>query len=124
MFDTEKDNLRTLPYFIDNTSFQIKSMFCSHGQAILSSMALYNNIYNEVFIIDEPESGISLLNQIRLSVYFNKNAENNGNQFIFMSHSLPIISSVENIYSLDDKKWISSFVYLNTILNNSKIIVI
>lgn len=60
---------------------------------------------------------------VRLSVFFNKNAQSNNNQFIFMSHSLPIISSIEEIYSLNDKEWMLSFSYLNMILSGSKIIV-
>lgn len=126
-YDTEKNNPRIKSYFDyekDVTS-QINSFYVSHGQSNMHEMVSSSkSISNQIIIYDEPEAGISLYNQNRLSKYYNNNSKNNNNQIIIMTHSLPIISSVEQIYSLNDKEWISSFVYLNSVLYGTKIVVL
>lgn len=125
-YDTEKMNPRTKPYLDDNDLInQIRSYHISHGQSNMFEMvSSSNNMNNQVIIYDEPEAGLSLYNQNRLYKYYANNSKSNNNQIIIMTHSLPIISSVKEIYSLNDKEWMSSFVYLNSVLYDTRIVVL
>jgi predicted ATPase len=117
--DVEKDNPRIQHSFGGrdgkmDLNFQINSLYHSHGESIIQLILASSDFKNDIIVIDEPESSLSLSNQVKISKFFHKNAEENGNQFIIMSHSFSIISSAKEVFCLDKSNygWISSSKYL------------
>jgi predicted ATPase len=102
-FATEIDNLDSQPAgspFIKESYGGRSLHHQSRGESVL---ALVNNRFNSqgLYILDEPESGLSLSSQIALAIKINWLAEN-GAQFLIATHSpflMSMLSAV--IYSLD-----------------------
>lgn len=122
VLDTEKMNPRIQGCFNGDISFQVSSMYSSHGQTAIPLLFKYTQKNDMFLVLDEPEAGISIKSQVLIAYYLNKNTTNS--QTVIMTHSIPIISSVKEVFSLDEKKWISSFIYLNENLSKSKILII
>jgi len=117
-FDTEKMNPRVIDsQSSKNYNFNIMSKFKSHGESILPLIRACKDFNNTIIVIDEPESGISLSNQKKIAEIFRKNSEENNNQFIIVTHSYPLIKSVEEVFCMDGKKgWVKSERYLERVL--------
>jgi predicted ATPase len=116
-FDTEKNNprIKTDCSHSENIAFEITSHFMSHGQTMLPLMEAAEDFNNILLVIDEPEAGISLSNQKKILKAFNK-AVKNGCQVILSTHSYVIVSCVEEVFSLEDREWVSSKNYLKKVL--------
>jgi predicted ATPase len=116
-FDSEKDNPRisNKPLMNDTAVFQIVSHFVSHGETLLPIILAQKDFIQsgEIILVDEPESGISLSNQLKIVDSFNHMAKTN--QLIIVTHSYPIIKSQKEVFSLDVKKWVSSEEFLKGI---------
>jgi predicted ATPase len=112
-FDTEKMN----PRIKSNISggFDVASRFMSHGQAIIALVKAIEDFENIVVFLDEPEAGVSLSNQKRLLESFTKAIKNNC-QLILTTHSYVLIQSVDEVFNLDSKTWVSSKIYLERVL--------
>ena len=68
-----------------------------------------------VIFMDEPETALSLKNQIRLAKKFKKSAEEYGNQLIISTHSLAVISEFNTIFDMETRKWVSREDYIKEI---------
>lgn len=87
-FDTEKMNPR-IKGRID-TGFDIACRFNSHGETLMSVLEMIDRMKNEtqphLILIDEPESGISPWNQLKLAKMYSSLATQH--QFIIATHSV------------------------------------
>lgn len=91
----------------------ISSKFKSHGEVLKTfTVDLICKAKNSVVLLDEPEAALSLKNQYRLASEINKALTNNV-QFIIATHCLPLIESVENVYSLEHNMWLLSKDFIN-----------
>jgi len=91
----------------------LQSHFMSHGEVLKEyTVNRIKDAKDCVLFLDEPESALSLRNQFKLAKEIKK-ATNNGVQLIVATHCLPIISEIENVYSLEHLKWMSSEEFIN-----------
>jgi predicted ATPase len=116
-FDAEKHNPRLQdPQFYTEPSGRdrgigftaaVTSRFRSHGE-VLSCFTVEPILQakNCIVLLDEPESALSVRNQFRLA----KNVQTVAPsvQFIIATHCLPLIQSVESVFSLNHLEWMSS----------------
>ena len=122
-FDSEKDNPRIKNFNLyghaDGTnrgigvSAAIATKFCSHGQTLIHfSVNALNKANNCVVFLDEPESGLSIRNQIKLTDSI-ENAIDRGCQLFIATHSLVLVEYADTVLSLEHKKWMTSddFIY-------------
>lgn len=65
--DLEKDNPRIKNYLMDNPGFQIASKFLSHGQTLLPILESMKIFKNQLILLDEPETALSIKNQYKIS---------------------------------------------------------
>jgi len=112
--DTEKCNPRLKTDLEQSPSieYEIHAHFVSHGEAMLPLILAAEEFKDIVLIVDEPEAGISLKNQKKIIDAFKKIATKNSCQIIVTTHSYVIIRSVDEVFSMDAKKWIPSDAYL------------
>jgi predicted ATPase len=117
--DTEKHNPRTKSNLSEskNIMFEVSARFMSHGEAILMLLEGAKDFKDLLLIVDEPEAGVSLKNQIKVLDILNKLVKEANCQVLLATHSYPIIKSEEQIYSMDLEAWIDSKGYLNGIFN-------
>jgi len=127
-FDTEKMNPRTADVETNYTNPNgtskgigplnaIMTRFQSHGETLKEfTVNKIGEAKNCVLFLDEPESALSLRNQYKLAIEIN-NAILKGVQVIASTHCLPLIESVEEVYSLEHSRWMTSeeFIKLNKI---------
>lgn len=132
-FDTEKMNPRicsvndyTTPSGMSKgigIGNALKSHFTSHGETLRKfTVDIIHRSKDAVVLLDEPECALSLRNQFKLANEIIKTSENNNVQFIIATHCLPLIESVQEVYSLEHNKWIESkeFINLNKNIINEK----
>lgn len=115
--DTEKHNPRTRSNieYEKNVAYMIHSRFKSHGQAMGPLILSAGDFKDILLFIDEPEAGLSISNQRRAFKAFKKAIRNNC-QIFLTTHSYVLIDSVPKVFSLDDKKWVSSKIYLDKVM--------
>lgn len=108
-FDSEKDNPR-----IKNTGnesmYDLVARFASHGETTMPIIKYVAKMKQCLIMLDEPEAGISLHNQLKLVTIFTKAQKSN--QLIIATHSYPIIKSQEYVFNMDTKQWVTSQEYL------------
>jgi len=126
-FDSEKMNPRILDLddFVNpdgtnkgiGVSGSVLSHFKSHGEILREyTVNSIKKAKNCILILDEPESALSLKNQYKLANELKK-AEKNNVQTIIATHCLPLIESVEKVYSLQTNEWISSKEFIENSKN-------
>jgi len=103
-FDTEKQNPRIKALNEHENSlfeFSIASRFVSHGEAMLPIILTAKTFSDTLLMVDEPESGISLMNQVKIINAFKKIVEESNCQVIITTHSYVIIKNVEYVFNMD-----------------------
>lgn len=61
-FNTDQGNIRHLSYLLEDTMFQVQTMHCSKGEAVLMQFAKFIGEHRgqgHWVILDEPDSGVS-----------------------------------------------------------------
>ena len=125
-FDSEKMNPRTADLQANYTTLSGENKGIGVGAALLSHFKSHGEVLKEftvnrieeakdcVLLLDEPETALSLRNQYKLAHEINKATSNNV-QLIVATHCLPLIESVEDVYSLEHSRWMPSkeFIKLN-----------
>ncbi len=117
-FDTEKMNprLQNIDAFSnpDGTNKGIGvgggivSRFKSHGEVLRGyTVDRIKDAKDCVLLLDEPESALSLKNQYKLAKELKKAIKRNV-QIVIATHCLPIIESIEEVYSMETLEWVSS----------------
>lgn len=113
-FDTEKSNPRTSSGPVE-TMRDIALIWSSHGEsnkAILESgirRALEEGV---CLFIDEPESGLSIRNQIALINRLKEVGEKT--QLFVVTHSETMIERVEKVLNLETNTWMSSKEFIHS----------
>ena len=127
-FDGENDNpVIALPKminpmkddFVKLTTEYIFSNEESHGESMLPliNYILDNAKGGYTIFMDEPETALSLGNQLKLAQKLKKSANEFGNQLIVSTHSLAIINEFQDIYDMEDRKWVDSRIYVKNVCN-------
>lgn len=89
----------------------ISSKFKSHGEVLVHfTVSQLNIAKNAVIFLDEPESSLSLCNQIELIKAIKKASKTC--QLVIATHCYPLIYSFDEVYDLENKKWVNSSQYL------------
>lgn len=91
----------------------IMSRFKSHGEVLKDfTLEPLKEAKKCIIFLDEPESALSIKNQIAL-VHEIHDAVKRSCQFVISTHNYYLIKSVEKVLSLDTKSWVSSNDFLN-----------
>ena len=91
----------------------LMSKFKSHGEVLREyTVDRIKDAKDCVLLLDEPESALSLTNQYKLAKELKKAKERNV-QLIVATHCLPIIESIEEVYSMETMGWIKSDEFIN-----------
>ena len=111
-FNTEKHNPRTQTDLDSspNIGYMLHSRFRSHGEALFPLMEASKDFKKILLFVDEPEAGLSLKNQAKVLQSFTTAVEQDC-QILLATHSYIIINSVPEVFSMDDRAWISSKTY-------------
>lgn len=131
-FDSEKMNPRTADIEANYTTPRgeskgigpinaVMTKFMSHGETLRKfTVDRIHQAKDCVLLLDEPESALSLRNQYILGKELNESVNRNV-QVIISTHCLPLIQSVEEVYSLEHKKWMKSdeFIDQNRLINET-----
>lgn len=124
-FDGEKDNpVVAIPNMITPSNMvQMGAQLFwaqeeSHGESMLPALdyILDNAKGGYVICMDEPETALSLGNQIRLANKIKKSATKFGNQLIISTHSLAIINEFYTIFDMETREWVNREEYINDAL--------
>lgn len=85
----------------------------SHGQVIYPMLKTISEKHNGLVFLDEPETSLSIRSQRKLvDVLYQATAQ--GCQLFIATHSLILIESVEEVYSLEHLKWMPSKDFIDT----------
>lgn len=106
-----------ITYSIEEINNKLMWAAESHGETregVLMSILNIDLKEFDLLILDEPEQGLSLKNQIK---YFNKLKEMNID-VIIITHSKVFIELSETVFDVETMNWIDSKGYLNNIYNN------
>ena len=128
-FNAEEDNpVVAIPKMINPDSKDFVSLTAqlwfaneeSHGESMISILDyLLDNAKDITLFFDEPETALSLKNQIRLARKFFWSAKENNNQIIISTHSLAIINQFDYIYDMETRNWVTSKKYVKDVSNTT-----
>lgn len=92
----------------------------SHGESILPVLEyiLDNAKGGYTIFLDEPETALSLGNQIKLARMMKKSANEYKNQLIISTHSLVIINEFTDILDMETREWVNREKYVTNIMNS------
>lgn len=91
----------------------------SHGESMLPVLdyILDNAKGGYSIFMDEPETALSLRNQIRLVNKIKQSAGEYKNQLFLCTHSLAIINEFETIYDMETRQWVDRRAYVSKVIN-------
>lgn len=123
-FDAEKDNpVVAIPQMI--TPSNMPSMAAqlwgaqeeSHGESMKPILEyLLTNAHGGILFFDEPDTALSLKNQVWLGKEMIRSAKENGNQIIASTHALALINQFEHVLDMETRKWVNRETYVNQIM--------
>ena len=116
-FDSEKKNPRiqnTMPLNADSESYayNILVRFKSHGEVLFPILNNMGSFKDKIIFLDEPESGISIKNQLRLCTAIGK-AVKNGCQFFIATHSYVFIKKFKKVFDIETYQFMGSNDWLS-----------
>lgn len=122
-FNGEKDNpLVAIPQMINPNTDDFISLSTqlflaseeSHGESMLPALdyILDNAKGGYIICMDEPETALSLGNQIRLANKIKKSAKKFGNQLLISTHSLAVINEFNTIFDMETREWLNREEYI------------
>lgn len=90
----------------------------SHGESMLPALdyILDNAKGGYTIFMDEPETALSLKNQVRLAHKIKKSANEFKNQLIISTHSLIIINEFLTIFDMESREWVNREEYVTNML--------
>lgn len=113
-FDSEKFNPRTAPGFDMGFGYdadtQIASLFMSHGQSSLALLPNMSTLGPNCLFLDEPDTALSP-RSIRVFAEDLATVKDPG-QVIASVHNPLLIASVDEVLSLEHRRWMSSEEFL------------
>lgn len=114
--DTEKHNPRMVSS-LDLTHLPthqvLSSRFGSHGESLLPMVTTCNQAEEKIIFVDEPEAGLSIRSQYEILEAFQK-AEKQGCQIFIATHSMILIESQLEVFSLEHNQWMDPTNFLTT----------
>ncbi len=116
-FDTEKSNPRTSGRPVE-TMGDIALIWSSHGEAnlaILQQMIEKTSKKGNAIFIDEPESGLSIRNQIVIIDLLKKAGELT--QVFVSTHSETMIRKMDKVLNMETKTWMTPEEFINSHLS-------
>jgi len=117
-FDTEKMNPRTKDHFSDdqNVIFEVAARFASHGQTMLPILMTQDLLNGKLstFLIDEPESGLSLMSQVKVRDHYREMLKR-GHHLVIATHSPVLMKTTEQVFDVAARKTVSVDEYLQAI---------
>lgn len=116
-FDSEKENPRIKDIRMvagDMIGYTLASYFGSHGEALVN-VNVHNiaKMKDTIIFLDEPESALSVRNQLALVKALNQAVKQNCQVFI-ATHCYPLIFATSEVFSLEHKKWMTSSEFLES----------
>jgi len=127
IFCSEKDNpLIVIPKMLnpDDKSFPnlVHNLFNvqeeSHGETMIPLLEYILNVQNCFICLDEPETALSLKNQIKISNLIKESVNKNNNQIVICTHSLAMINCFDKIYDMEKREWTNRKEYVESIIKN------
>jgi len=114
-FSAEKDNPTVaIPDMLDpgskNFALMVNELFEaneeSHGESLLPILKfILQNATNMHIFLDEPDTALSLKNQIWLAKAIKKSTKDNHNQIFVSTHALALINQFECVYDMEKREW-------------------
>jgi predicted ATPase len=122
-FDAEEDNpLVAIPKMMTPSIHQLWLLNCGMLQKkVMENNAAYFGIpahkaKDRILFFDEPETALSLRNQIWLSKALVESAENNHNQIVISTHALAVIQQFDEVFDMETRKWVNRETYVNDMI--------
>ena len=123
-FDSEFMNPRTkdLKQYSDPNGMDVgigvggamSTRFKSHGEALMDfTVNGISEAKDCIMFFDEPESGMSLRSQYKLAKAI-KGAVKRNVQFVIATHCWPLIIAINQVYSMEHKKWMGTTDFILT----------
>lgn len=99
--------------FAQNIASLWFSMEESHGESMIPVLDLFLTQTKDILLVmDEPETALSLKQQLRFTKNMKKSVKHNNNQIIISTHSLLVMQQFELLYDMDSRQWIKSEEYI------------
>jgi predicted ATPase len=124
-FNAEEDNpivaipKMANPMSKDFNSLAVQLWFAqeeSHGESMLPVINyILDNSRGNVIFMDEPETALSLKNQIRVANKMKYSAKKYKNQIIISTHSLAMIQEFIHIFDMETRTWVKTDNYIDGI---------
>ena len=125
-FDGEKDNpVTAIPGMLNPEDKSFMSLTAqlfdaqeeSHGESMIPVLKyILENAVGATIFMDEPETALSLKNQIWLTKAIKKSVKKNGNQIIISTHALAVIQAFDKVFDMEKREWKKTSDYINEIL--------
>ncbi len=120
-FDFEKFNPRHTSAFGNSIDLgvQVQVLWQSHGQAMVHLLADFCRSVTtpHTFLLDEPDTGLSIRSGRVLGRFFHMLAEY-GHQVIASVHHIVVITAMDEVYSVEHGKWMKPRDFIDTQLLN------
>lgn len=89
----------------------------SHGESMLPVLKyILDNAHNCCIFLDEPDTALSLSNQMWLFKIIRHSAKVNNNQIFVSTHALALINQFETIFDMETRNWVNREAYINEML--------
>lgn len=117
--DFEKDNPRLNSHYSNPLDLMLR--FQSHGESAkhLFSFVDHEDNKDTIMILDEPDMALSIRSCYDLAKRLKKYHEE-GRCIIMSAHNPIIISSMENVLSVEHKKWMTSKEFIESHMKPKK----
>lgn len=121
-FNAEHDNPTVaIPKMLNPDNKNFMALSCelfnsqeeSHGESMLPVLKyILANARNCTIFMDEPETALSLKNQMWLVKEMKRSAVDNNNQIIISTHALAIIQAFLTIFDMQTREWVDRETYV------------
>lgn len=125
-FDAEEDNpVVAIPKMANPMNRDFNSLTAqlwfaqeeSHGESMKPVLEyILTNAKNGILFFDEPDTALSLKNQVWLGKEMIRSANENNNQIIASTHALALINQFEDVFDMEARKWVNREKYVNEIM--------
>ena len=123
-FDAENDNpVVAIPQMISPSNMIPMAVNLwdaqeeSHGESMKPILEyILGEARGGILFFDEPDTALSLKNQVWLGKEMIRSAKENGNQIIASTHALALINQFEHVLDMETRKWVNRETYVNQIM--------